>query len=60
MTITAIDVPARAATPLEGGLTLEALPGRDLDQDELRALASSLALQPALWQHHLASTPTTA
>ena len=28
--------------------------GHDLDQEELRSLASSLAAQPHLWQHHLA------
>lgn len=54
MTITTIDVPARAATPLEGDLTLDTLPGRDLAQDELRSLASYLALHPELWRHHLA------
>lgn len=50
----ALDIPARAATPLAGDLTLETLPGRDLDQDELRSLASALALRPELWRHHLA------
>ena len=54
MSITVLGVPAREATPLEGDLTLDALPGRDLDQDELRSLASYLALRPWLWRHHLA------
>ena len=48
------EIPARAATPLEGDLSLAALPGRDLDQDELRSLASYLALHPELWRDHLA------
>lgn len=47
-------VPARAATPLAGDLSLASLPGRDLDQEELRSLASYLALRPELWRHHLA------
>jgi hypothetical protein len=51
---TVIDVPARAATGLAGCLDLDALPGRDLDQDELRALASTVARDPARWRHHLA------
>ena len=54
MTATLIEIPARAATPLEGDLTLDTLPGRDLDQDELRSLSSYLALHPELWRHHLA------
>ena len=54
MTVTAVDVPARVATPLEGDLSLDALPGRDLDEGELRSLASYLALRPELWEHHLA------
>ena len=54
MSITVMGVPAREATPLEGDLTLDTLPGRDLDQDELRSLASYLALRPELWDHHLA------
>ena len=45
MSVTVLAVPAREAAPLEGDLTLEALPGRDLDEAELRALASSIALQ---------------
>ena len=54
MSLTVLGVPAREATPLTGELTLDTLPGRDLDQDELRSLASSLALRPELWEHHLA------
>ena len=54
MSITAVVVPAREATPLEGDLTFATLPGHDLDEAELRALASSVALHPELWQHHLA------
>ena len=54
MSITAVGVPAREATPLEGDVTFATLPGRDLDEAELRALASSVALHPELWQHHLA------
>ena len=54
MSTTAIDPPARKATPLKGDLTLDTLPGRNLEQHELRSLASSLALQPDLWRHHLA------
>ena len=54
MSVTVLGVPAREATPLAGDLTLDTLPGRDLDQDELRSLASSLALHPELWRHHLA------
>ena len=54
MSVAVLGVPAREATPLAGDLTLDTLPGRDLDQDELRSLASSLALHPELWRHHLA------
>ena len=54
MSVTVLGVPAREATPLTGDLGLDTLPGRDLDQDELRSLASSLAQRPDLWQHHLA------
>lgn len=54
MSATVLGVPAREATPLAGDLTLDTLPGRDLDQEELRSLASSLALHPELWRHHLA------
>ena len=54
MTTTVVDVPAREATPIEGELTLGALPDRDLDEAELRSLASYLAGRPDLWKHHLA------
>ena len=54
MNVTVLGVPAREATPLAGDLTLDTLPGRDLDQGELRSLASSLALHPELWRHRLA------
>ena len=54
MSISAVGVPAREARPLDGDLTFETLPGRDLDQAELRALASSVALDPDRWRHHLA------
>jgi hypothetical protein len=54
MSTLAVEIPAREATPLEGDLTLTTLPGRDLDQDELRSLASHLALHPEQWRHHLA------
>jgi hypothetical protein len=51
---TVIDVPARAATRFTGGLDLGGLPGRDLEQEELRALASTVAADPGRWRHHLA------
>lgn len=51
---TVIDVPARAATRFTGDLDVDALPGRDLDQEELRALASTIAGDPGRWRHHLA------
>lgn len=54
MSVTTVDVPARAATPLGGDLSLDTLPGRDLDEGELRSLASYLALRPELWEHHRA------
>ena len=54
MSATAIDVPARAASPIEGDLTLHDLPDRDLDEHELRSLASCIAGRPDLWRHHLA------
>ncbi|PXY22593.1 cysteine dioxygenase [Prauserella muralis] len=50
-------VPAREAVPVaavSGGPGLGALPGRDLDREELRALAASLAADPAWWEGDLA------
>jgi hypothetical protein len=50
-------VPARQATRLvevNGRLSLDTLPGRDLDQGELAELAASIAAQPQLWDHHVA------
>ena len=41
-------------TTLTTALDLDTLPGRDLDQEELRALAAALAQRPDLWEHHLA------
>lgn len=52
-----LDVPASAPEPIAGragGLDLEHLPERDLDEAELRELAAGLATRPDLWQHHLA------
>jgi hypothetical protein len=53
-------VPARQALHLAavaegpGTVTLDTLPGRDLDQTELLELASSIAAQPANLQQHIA------
>ncbi|MCI2417882.1 cysteine dioxygenase family protein [Saccharopolyspora sp. K220] len=50
-------VPARRASrvrEVHGDCTLERLPGRDLDQAELRGLVADLARRPELWQHHVA------
>jgi hypothetical protein len=54
MSVSVLGVPAREATPLAGDLSLDTLPDRDLDQHELRSLASYLAQRPELWEHHLA------
>jgi hypothetical protein len=35
-------------------ITLDALPVRDLDHEELRELACSIAARPALWREHVA------
>jgi hypothetical protein len=35
-------------------LSLESLPGRDLERRELAELAAGIAAQPGQWQHHLA------
>lgn len=55
-------VPARAArdlAELTGGdrITLDTLPGRDLDPAELAELAAGLAADPSRWQHHVAFDP---
>ncbi len=53
-------VPARAAVALDVAadsrpdLVLDNLPGRDLDQQELLALASSVASNPQLLEEHIA------
>lgn len=50
-------VPARQASrlvELNGCLSLDNLPGRDLDPDELAELAGSLAAQPHLWEDKVA------
>ena len=53
-------VPARGATRFPGpgtadpGITLDALPGRELDQDELLALVGAIAAKPADLQQHIA------
>ncbi len=47
-------VAAGRAVPLEQrttGVSLEDLPGRDLDPDELRDLVAALAAQPERWAH---------
>jgi hypothetical protein len=49
-------VPARHAQPIStvsSDLSLDNLPGRDLDQLELLQLASSIANDPALWSGHV-------
>jgi hypothetical protein len=50
-------VPARKASrlvELNTCLTLDTLPGRDLDDQELAGLAASIAAQPELWEAHVA------
>ncbi|MQA11760.1 MAG: cysteine dioxygenase [Pseudonocardiaceae bacterium] len=50
-------VPAREATAVEHvteNVTLDALPGHDLDQHELRRLVAAVARRPELWQRHVA------
>ena len=50
-------VAARQARPIAGragGITLDALPGRDLDPDELVELASSVAADPSALAPHIA------
>jgi cysteine dioxygenase type I len=51
------EVPARRAIPVDqvpGGPTLETLPGRCLNQGELRGLVAELARRPELWRQHVA------
>lgn len=48
---------ARHALPLADvpdGVTLETLPGRDLDERELTELVTALATDPARWEEHVA------
>src|SRR5512144_2247945 len=55
--LTDVAVPAARAVDYAqeaGRLTLDTLPGRDLDPDELRALVASVASAPAAWAHHVA------
>ena len=50
-------VPARQASrlvELNGCLSLDNLPGRDLTPDELAELAGGLAAQPHLWEDKVA------
>lgn len=51
-------LPAQRARPWHGLATsptaLDELPARDLDAEELLALAASLAQQPQLWRKHVA------
>jgi len=48
----ALEIAAIAGRP--DRLTLEGLPGRDLEQTELLELASSIAAEPAVLQQHIA------
>ena len=48
----ALEIAAIAGRP--DRLTLDSLPGRDLDQTELLELASSIAAEPAVLQQHIA------
>ena len=55
--LTDVAVPAERAVDYAqeaGRLTLENLPGRDLDPDELRALVASVASDPDAWAQHVA------
>ena len=50
-------LPAESAVRHEDvrrGVTLETLPARDLDRDELLELATSIARDPTLWSEHVA------
>jgi len=54
--LTEIALPAHQAVHYAGDagrLTLDTLPGRDLDPEELRALVASIASDPALWERHV-------
>src|SRR4051812_36493087 len=49
-----VDVPARQAVDVDteaGRLGLQSLPDRDLDAQELRALAADIAAHPETWAH---------
>ena len=55
--LTDVAVPAERAVGYAqeaGRITLENLPGRDLDPDELRALVASVASDPDAWAQHVA------
>ena len=55
--LTDVAVPAERAVdfaPEAGRTTLDSLPGRDLDAEELRELVASIASDPAAWAHHVA------
>jgi hypothetical protein len=58
--MTAVDAPAVAArnattlAELDACLTLETLPGRDLEPAELAELTASIARDPRLWEQHVA------
>jgi len=45
---------AAAVRAVQAEITLHALQGRDLDKQELRALAASIAARPELWERHVA------
>ncbi len=45
---------ARDLAHVDGSLTLENLPGRDLDPAELLELAGSIAADPSRWREHVA------
>jgi cysteine dioxygenase type I len=45
---------AVAFRAVQAEITLDALKGRDLDKQELRALAASIAARPELWERHVA------
>ncbi|MTD14444.1 cysteine dioxygenase [Nakamurella sp. YIM 132087] len=47
-------IPEVLATTAVPAITLDTLPDRDLDAEELRALAAAIAADPAQWQQHVA------